>query len=287
MSSPAITLRWLGVAGIEICYGDEILLVDPFLTRPPFWRLFAGRVQPNRALIATTLPQADLILVSHAHYDHLMDVPQVARQSGALVHGSANTCALLQVCGVPNEQIRQVHSGERIMVGSFKVEFIPAQHIRIPGYSDGKLRPGLRPPLRLRDYVMDESFSFLIQLPRLRLLCWNHAYQENAPQADVLFAMPSSDPARCEALLRSTQAQLVVPVHWDNFFRPLGPHLKPFFEPPGYARSRIRRVNLQRFKQLILQAAPQTQVLLPEPLIRYPLGQLLAENIQPAAPLEG
>ena len=97
----AVRFRWLGVAGIELLsseelMADESLLIDPFFTRPPIWRLWFGRVAPNPARIPASLPRCDHILVSHAHYDHLLDVPVIARRTLARVYGSANTCALLQ-----------------------------------------------------------------------------------------------------------------------------------------------------------------------------------------------
>jgi L-ascorbate metabolism protein UlaG (beta-lactamase superfamily) len=30
----SLTFRWLGVAGIELKTGEQILAIDPFLTRP-------------------------------------------------------------------------------------------------------------------------------------------------------------------------------------------------------------------------------------------------------------
>jgi len=64
---PGIQFRWLGVGGIEIRVEQQILAVDPFFTRPPFRRLWFGRVRPNRKLIADLMPRCNHILVTHAH----------------------------------------------------------------------------------------------------------------------------------------------------------------------------------------------------------------------------
>jgi hypothetical protein len=156
------TFRWLGVAGIELTYAGEILVIDPFFTRPPFWRMWLGRVEPNHPLIAAALPGCNHILVSHAHWDHVMDVPDIALNTGARILGSTNTCALVKACGVPKDQVR---AGDEVQLGSFGVKVIAAQHSRTPGFEAGHLRPCLRPPLRLRDYVMDMCTSSLIRVP--------------------------------------------------------------------------------------------------------------------------
>ena len=35
-------MRWLGVAGIELRVNKQILVIDPFVTRPPFRRMWFG-----------------------------------------------------------------------------------------------------------------------------------------------------------------------------------------------------------------------------------------------------
>jgi len=42
-----LELRWLGVAGIELRVNEQILVIDPFVTRPPFRRMWWGRVRSD------------------------------------------------------------------------------------------------------------------------------------------------------------------------------------------------------------------------------------------------
>ena len=128
---PTIAFRWLGVAGIELEMDSQILAIDPFFTRPPFWRLWLGRVPPNRDLTLDKVRRCDFILVSHAHYDHLMDVPNLAIHTRAQVFGSANTCQVLRICGVPGEQIHKIQGADRIRLKDYTVEILPSEHIQI------------------------------------------------------------------------------------------------------------------------------------------------------------
>jgi L-ascorbate metabolism protein UlaG (beta-lactamase superfamily) len=65
-----IRLRWLGNAGLQ--FGNkEILVVDPFLSRPVMGEFLFSTLETNSALQKTILPECDYILITHAHYDHM------------------------------------------------------------------------------------------------------------------------------------------------------------------------------------------------------------------------
>jgi L-ascorbate metabolism protein UlaG (beta-lactamase superfamily) len=93
----SLDIRWLGVAGIELRAIEQILVIDPFVTRPPFRRMWWGYILSDSALAAATVPHADFVLVTHAHWDHVMDVPAVIDQTMAKAYGSPNTCQLLTI----------------------------------------------------------------------------------------------------------------------------------------------------------------------------------------------
>jgi len=279
----AIAFRWLGVAGIELAVNGQTLVVDPFFTRPPLRRLWWGRVCPDRDLIAAKLRRCTFVLVTHAHWDHVLDVPEVARRTGARVCGSANTCDLLRVCGVPPAQIRQIRAGDRLTLGPYHLTVLPAQHgsIGVDRLLGGPLPPNLRPPLRIRDCRMDDCFSFLISAGGQRLLCAPGERPEDAAPADVLFVHTHRPEAYYEALLRVVQPALVVPYHWDDFFRPLSKPLRPFFKPTWRALPPLERMNPLRLGRRIAQIAPTARVLVPEPFHTYELSTLAAQQRPP------
>ncbi len=176
-------LRWLGVAGIELKANEQILVIDPFVTRPPLRRMWWGRVRSDTALAAATVPQGDFVLVTHAHWDHVMDVPAVIEQTRATAYGSPNTCQLLTILGVPEEHLHEIKVGDQLTLGTFQVAIFPAEHGLVLGqpFASGSLAPNLRPPLRMRDYRMDACFSFLIEVGGLRFLDWSSERVHSAP----------------------------------------------------------------------------------------------------------
>lgn len=277
MAEP-VWFRWLGVAGIELRVQDRCLLIDPFVSRPPMRRMWLGRVQPDHALIAEKVPRGDVLLVTHAHWDHIMDVPDVAQRTGAAVYGSPNACQLLTICGVPSARLHPIAAGDRMRCDPFQVEVLPAVHGTILGRPifTGPVAANLRPPLRLRDYRMDLTFSFLLRAAGYRFLDWSSDRIEPAVPADVLFVKPHSPHRAYYAeLLRTARPRLVVPMHWDDFLRPLSRPVRPMWRRPAWSVRPVRRVDLVEFRRLIQDLSPHTTVFVPEMFRTYDLRQLL------------
>ncbi|HEX9134023.1 MAG TPA: MBL fold metallo-hydrolase [Ktedonobacteraceae bacterium] len=270
-------IRWLGVAGIELRVNEQILVIDPFVTRPPWRRMWLGHVRSNSALVAATVPRCDFVLVTHAHWDHVMDVPDVIGQTRATAFGSPNACRLLAILGVPEKRIYEIKVGDQMTLGTFQIEVLPAEHGLVLGrpFASGSLAPNLRPPLRMRDYRMDACFSFLIEVGGLRWLDWGSEGVEPAKPADVLFVKPQQERAYYEALLGVVQPRVVIPIHWDNFMLPLSQPIRPMFKPPRLAFPPLEHVDLTEFHQLIKQIAPQARVFLPEIFRLYDVSEFL------------
>ena len=103
----AVQVRFLGVQGFVIRRGADVVVTAPLYTNPPLRTvLTGGRIWPDRDRIAKLLPpewvaDASAILVGHSHYDHLMDVPFIARQMAprARVFGSLTMRRLMASIG--------------------------------------------------------------------------------------------------------------------------------------------------------------------------------------------
>ncbi len=154
-----IQLRWLGNAGLQFEH-EDILVVDPFLTRPSMKKLLFSTLETSTDLQEAILPECDTILITHAHYDHMLDAPAIARRTGAHVYGDANTCRLMEVLGVKPSQLHEIGYGETFNAGNFRVTTIEGHHPWLPGFASGKVKENLRAPLRVRDYRMEKISAF-------------------------------------------------------------------------------------------------------------------------------
>jgi len=84
----ANTLTWLGHAALFLQIGGTRILVDPFLSGNPQAAMKADSVQ------------ADYILVTHGHGDHVGDTIAIAKRTGATVISNAEICGWLGKQGV-------------------------------------------------------------------------------------------------------------------------------------------------------------------------------------------
>jgi L-ascorbate metabolism protein UlaG (beta-lactamase superfamily) len=84
-SDNAVTLAWLGHATVLVNFYGVRILTDPTLFPRIGVDVGIGSIGPLRlvecALAAEALPEIDLVLVSHAHFDHL-DTPSLAAVRG-------------------------------------------------------------------------------------------------------------------------------------------------------------------------------------------------------------
>lgn len=239
-------------------------MVDPFLTRPLQQNVYFGRVAPDKEAIHEHIHACNHILVSHAHFDHFMDAPEIARRTGSVIHGSPNTCELAKSQGVPTEQIHLIHPHEAFFPGDIEIQVIPAAHPWIPGYTSGKLNGHEFNPMRLRDYCMDECFSFLIIYEGKRLLVWSSISTEGAAPADLLICRAVSGQRWYERMLEAVQPKVVIPSHWDDMFVPLSEPVMPFISPPRLAWPPLERIDLKVFESQVIKARSGCRVMVPE-----------------------
>ena len=102
-ATDVVRVTFLGTQGFLLERGDQSVLTAPLYSNPPLDRVVAGKpLVVREALIDEELPKAWVddtaaILVGHSHYDHLMDVPYVARTKAtrAVVLGSRTTTHLI------------------------------------------------------------------------------------------------------------------------------------------------------------------------------------------------
>src|SRR3954452_12338336 len=66
-------IRFLGHAAVTLSHEGTTVLIDPFLTGNPKAAASAGEVE------------ADAILLTHGHADHLGDTVDIAKRTGATV----------------------------------------------------------------------------------------------------------------------------------------------------------------------------------------------------------
>jgi len=83
--------RYLGQSGFSVILGGKHIVFDPFITSNPLANL-----------IDADSIEADYILLSHGHFDHVEDAVQIAKRTGAKVITNPEICNWLAQQGITN-----------------------------------------------------------------------------------------------------------------------------------------------------------------------------------------
>lgn len=119
-----IAVQWLGHAAYRITSVDgKVILIDPYLTKNP--------KAPDRYKDLKALGRVDLILVTHAHGDHVGDGPELAKMHNAPLYAPAGLNDTLLALGIlPKDLSPRFNKGGVIMpLGpGIKITMTRAEH---------------------------------------------------------------------------------------------------------------------------------------------------------------
>ncbi len=256
-----LEIRYLGVAGALLRRGSTAILAAPFFSNPRLLRVMFGRIDPDAeridaalAPLASELADVRAVLVGHAHYDHLMDVPHVATRytPEARILGSHTAVNILRGFDLQPHRLEALNPiaashwrpGSWVPLDGARVMAIRSEHA--PHFLGRKAFGGAvdealdRPPRRARGYPEGQPFTFLIDfLDPDGSVAARVFYQDTASNAPVGFppTLPAEDAhpvdvaILCvaslsqvrgypEGIVRATNPRLVVMAHWEDFFVP-------------------------------------------------------------------
>ena len=218
-------------------------MTDGFFTRPGgLLKIALGRrISPDPDLIRCGLHRAGVdrlaaVMPLHSHYDHAMDSPEVARQTGATLLGSESSVNLGHGWGLPEAQIKVVVPGKAYHFGEFSLTFIEGRHVPIRANlfrGETEIVEPLVPPAPPLDYKMGQVYSLHIEHPLGNLLVQGSAgFLPGALAglpADVVFLSVGGlahlereyKQALFDEVVGATKASRLVPLHYDDFSRPL------------------------------------------------------------------
>jgi L-ascorbate metabolism protein UlaG (beta-lactamase superfamily) len=229
---PGLQLQWLGTAGFRLGYAGFELLIDPYVTRSPSDEVFGRRpLQPDERLIAEHLPVADAVLVGHTHFDHALDVPLLSRRTGCPVYGSRSLFRLMGVCGLADRAV-EVACGEVYELGPFEVTFVESLHsklilgLKVP--YEGEFTCSQLDRLSGREYRCGQVYGIHIAVAGATFYHLGSAnlVEERIRHRDIDYVLAGISgrgftPDFTARALRALSPRVVVPHHYDAFFRPL------------------------------------------------------------------
>jgi hypothetical protein len=264
-----ITIQYLGAGGVLLTKGETTIAIDPFFSngalhyknwlKPKKKHLF---IQPDTSVIKeissiTNLKNVSAVFVTHAHYDHLLDIPQLydklfVKQPNVYGNNSVNN--ILKNLIPQDKLVNAQDSASQylkpeihwINVGSsFRVMPITSDHA--PHYKFIKLYDGesIDSPSKEEYYngtdinVWKEgrTLAYLVEIIertdtfRIHIQTSATTPNDGLPPADyikkvgsidmVMFCMASFDNVSDypDKLLKYLSPKKMIVVHWENFFK--------------------------------------------------------------------
>lgn len=279
----AVTLQYLGVGGWLFRMGGAAIMTAPFFSNPGLLEVAAARLEADTARVDRYLPSVrdvSAILVGHAHYDHLMDVPYVARVKApsARVYGSRTAVNLLRGDpGIDPDRLIEIESvagdhegaGRWVSVAGGRIRFMALRSAHAPHFLGIQLfegekdEPARSLPDRAAGWLEGQTLAYLIDfLDEAGEVILRVHYQDAASEPPAGFpphpgdGIPVDVAILCppgfeeverypEGILARLRPRLVLLGHWEDFFRPRSQSLRVV---PG--------TDLDRFQERMEAALP-------------------------------
>lgn len=280
-STGRLELTHFGAAAWRITDGTTTVYVDPYFSRLRTVKVFGHTYPPpsddrrhvyrydevpvsDTKTIDKHVTKADYILISHSHFNHCMDMPYIAKKTGAMVISTESTANLARASGVPDRQLIPVQGGEDFDFGAISVKAIPSLHssLVIPSpystwdncrYFDSRKVPGdIEGPPKLADYVEGGTLAWMIRFGdrRIVVLCSMNYIEKEMQGLDPEIVLVPSAHWRLQVydytgrLLRALgKPPRVIATHWDLQTAPYGAPMEVQWEHTKTFIAEVKKVS--------------------------------------------
>lgn len=304
ITSQPLEVTFNGVNCFVLRYGNSVVLTDPFVSNPGAKQVMFGEIHPDTALVNAAFGTQDLadtklVLISHAHYDHLMDLPLLVPKlpSSAILAGSNTTkhilaathpqqtnLALNDLAGTDSTQGQWVYSADSTVRTMAFVSSHPPHFMGITLYPGPYTADLEAVPVKGKHYKRGLPLSYIIDFmeggkPVYRVFSQSssaHGSKGLFPKAmleeksvDLVLisqAVKGKETDYSEVVINHCNAPIVMCTHWENFFRGTNEPLKT-----------VPKAKVEaNYQYLVATFADSMAIILPKPGSHY--------TIQPQAP---
>lgn len=238
-----VRVTFFGVSTLLIDDGETQVLIDGFFSRYSMTKVLTSDISSDTATINRFISDYKMnrvkgIFVTHSHYDHSFDAGYIAKKTCAILYGSKSTLNVGRGVNVPDPQMEEFRPNQDLVLGNFSIRVVPSKHSPGDGKLDGEITQPVRQPASMKAYLEGGAYDFLITYKGKKI------YIKPSPNfipgaldsldVDVLFlgiaTITKHDPAWINDFYRENvtalEPSLVIPLHWDDFFKPVSDHLE-------------------------------------------------------------
>jgi L-ascorbate metabolism protein UlaG (beta-lactamase superfamily) len=238
-SDSTINAAWIGHATVLINFFGTNIITDPLFAKSFGLNVFGMFTVGSNRLIAPAisikkLPRIDLILISHAHMDHL-DIPSLGKfDYKTPIILAKNTSDI--VSGMEWENLHELDWGEKLKIGSLEIEALRVKHFgwRYPWESD-----------RSKGNNNGRSFNAYLLTKNGHSIVFGgdtayHEYFKEIGKRNInidLAIMPigaynpwisvHTNPEQAVEMSDFLGARYILPIHWRTFIQGYAPLMEP------------------------------------------------------------
>lgn len=247
-----VHLRWLGCACFELDFHGITVVTDPWIT-----------ANSRTDLTWEAVERCDCIALTHGHFDHILDIPALAKKFQPRILCAENTAiALMKWADVNPMSVYPMCPNLELDLDCVSIKALFGRHGVLPGTINERTESikthsvvGEDPYLRELFFWGDVEYrNFLFTLPGgIKILFWGNpvvlpeqrnAILKEAPDILILQITDSRTPAIAAKLCGQMNCKAVIPHHMDF--------------PKDY------RSIADALEEELAKYAPQTRYILPQ-----------------------
>lgn len=244
-----VCITWIGHASFLIQTPEHSILIDPNWAK---WLKVIKRIK-HPGIELHDLPAIDLVLVTHAHFDHLdkKSLRAVARDQPIIVPNAVGNL----VHGMGFNEVHELNHWQTYELGSLKVTLTPARHwgARIlhdshRGFGGFLIEYAGRTIFHCGDTAYFDGFAEI----------GNHSNVEIALLPIGAYDAPTKrdvhmNPEEALQAFQELRAQTMIPMHFGTFRL----SYEPLDEPPRRLLEKALELNILEKVQLLNEGEPQ------------------------------
>ena len=208
--SGSLAIFWLGGAGFAFKTGSgKVVYVDPYLSDSLNHFYSWARLPGSPIPFPPSEVQADLVLATHAHEDHLdpHSSPDIAAASEAVIAGPTLCAQAMREWGIPAERIIEINRGESQIIAGVPVSAVFAHHESEAGAPQPDAVGFV---LDLEGITVYHSGDTLYH-PDLKEVS---AYQPDVMLVCINGQYGNMTPQEAGRLTKEVEPTVVIPMHW-------------------------------------------------------------------------
>ena len=217
-----VSVKWYGTNALEFKYSNGTFMIDPYVSRNP------GQLTVPQEQKKYLTSSPDFVLMTHAHWDHLPDMPFLIQKTNTVLYASRTACNIMRSLGVAERNLHELSYGEVLdFPQGVKVTAIESRHMGV--MPEENFYDTMQPAetfTRAEAWRCGEIFAFLIECDDIKIL--------NIGSANI--HIPTMHDLSCDYLIGGISRwkdgfpellseiikyKYLIPTHHDEFTLPL------------------------------------------------------------------